>query len=138
MFLTKTMRNIHNKTTQYKHRNLNLAHWKVCQGSQIFWTNLGLFWNEHKTWFFIETRWDSEIFSIWGSFGVETWSWNQRMGPKSDYSTEENLSNMTIEKLDFFFSFFLSEVIKAYMPLDRTSYDMITYVFWRELWRKAQ
>lgn len=55
------------------------------------------------------------------------------MGPKSDYSTEENLSNMTIEKLDFFFSFFLSEVIKAYMPLDRTSYDMITYVFWREL-----
>lgn len=28
MFLTKTMRNIHNKTTQYKHRNLNHAHWK--------------------------------------------------------------------------------------------------------------
>lgn len=55
------------------------------------------------------------------------------MGPKSDYSTEENLSDMTIVKIEFFILFFLSEVIKAYMPLDRTSYDMITYMFWREL-----
>lgn len=78
---------------------------KVCQGSWIFWTNLGLFWKEHKTWFCIETRWDSEVFVIWGSFGLETWSWNQRMEPKS-HPAEENLSDMTNEKSQIFLFFF--------------------------------
>lgn len=82
-YVCKIMRTVHNKTTQYKHRNLNHAHWKVCQGSWIFWTNLGLFWNEQKTWFCIETRWVSGVL-LFGvhlelKFEAEIKGWNPKM-----------------------------------------------------------